>query len=449
MSLEQEIHKINALKAEIDSLGILSNENLQRIHDKFRLELNFHSNKMEGNSLTKAETQSVMLNNVTVAGKPLKDILEIQGHDAIIREIQGMVRGEINITENKIKNIHSGIMFETEEDKKKQIGKWKTIKNYLYNYRGERMDFTAPEDVAVEMNSLINWLNNALIALEKGKSKTHILEIAAEFHLRFVSIHPFYDGNGRTARILMNLIFIRYGYPSVIIKDEEKDAYSQYLAHAQEYEKNHLPFYEFIARSLIRSQALYLKGARGEDMRDLDDFDKELRLMQINLMDKRSQKIKKSPELLQDFFKRSIYPLYLKLLTQLNKIDYLFKRSEKVIVLKDTRYSFWNEDFESFIECNLENPKMFEEFIIGNLWENFKQLEDKHFNILAKVVFNFQDFNYIISLDQSGDKITELTSKFYSEQLTELEIDKIVDDVSHRVLKLIKEEYEIHTGKKL
>jgi len=449
MILEEYLNKINAHKAEIDSIGELSMDVLQRINDKFRLELNFHSNKMEGNSLTKAETQSVMLNNITVSGKPLKDILEIQGHNAVIQDIQKMARGDMNITENKIKNIHSGIMFEVEQDKKNQIGKWKNTKNYLYNYRGERMDFTAPEDVAVEMNTLVNWLNNELISFEKRKNLLSILQISAEFHLRIVSIHPFYDGNGRTARILMNLILTRYGFPPIIIKENEVDAYSQYLAHAQEYEKNPLPFYEFLASLLVRSMELYLRGARGEDIRDLDDFDKELRLMEINLLNDKKKEVEQTPELIREVFSQSIFPLTKILHTRLNKFNAYFYISKMEIVIDGFTNSGWNSDFETFMQPHLKNWNNYNEIILEYLWQDFKQEEVSKIRNQTRIIFRFEPFKYTVSYSATAVEIQELSAKYYSQQLNKSEIEKIVNYFSIQILKSIKDEYEVCTGKKL
>ncbi|MFO0434627.1 MAG: hypothetical protein ACK5ZT_05215, partial [Sphingobacteriaceae bacterium] len=87
MALREILDKINELQAKIESFGQLDKDTLKRIQYRFRLDWNYHSNAMEGNSLTQSETRSVMINNVTVEGKPLKDVLEIRGHDKVITDI--------------------------------------------------------------------------------------------------------------------------------------------------------------------------------------------------------------------------------------------------------------------------------------------------------------------------------------------------------------------------
>src|SRR5262249_6251627 len=139
--------------------GKLDNEVLKKINYKFRLDWNYNSNVMEGNSLTKLETRSVMINNITVEGKPLKDIIEMRGHDDIITTILKIGKGELNLSEARIKEIHKGIMYEDDPEKKKNIGVWKPHNNYLYNYKGERVDFTPHEEVKEKMHELVNWLS--------------------------------------------------------------------------------------------------------------------------------------------------------------------------------------------------------------------------------------------------------------------------------------------------
>ena len=252
MPLESILADIATLKSELDSYHPISNDRLQKINYKFRLEWNYHSNKMEGGTLTFEETRSVMMAQLEINGKPLRDVLEMRGHDEVIKNIQKIGRGDIRLTENRIKDIHKAIIFEADD----LPGVLKNRNNYIYNYAGERFDFTPKEDTAAALNTLTNWLDNELKAVNRKqkKSKRTIPDIAFEYHLRFLTIHPFLDGNGRTGRILMNLILISNGYPPIIIRTEEKDVYSKLIAHAQQYEENPVPFYEMLGNLLIRYQ---------------------------------------------------------------------------------------------------------------------------------------------------------------------------------------------------
>ena len=160
------------------------------------------------------ETRSVMVGNINVENKPIKDILEMNGHDKVITDILKVGRGEIRLSEARIKEIHKGIMHEENEEDKKKIGIWKTTLNYVINYKKERFDFVPPEEVPEKMHNLLDKTNAAIDSIRKKKKNApHPLDVALQFHLDYVLIHPFYDGNGRTARLLTNLLLISFGYP--------------------------------------------------------------------------------------------------------------------------------------------------------------------------------------------------------------------------------------------
>ncbi len=284
MALKEILNQIDELQSKINSYERLSDELLKKISYKFRLDWNYHSNAMEGNSLTKQETRSVMINNITVEGKPLKDVIEVRGHDEVITNILKIGKGELRLSEKRIKEIHKGIMHEDDPDKILKIGEWKTTENHIYNYKDEKYYFVPPAEVPDAIHHLINWLNTAYdkVTLNK-KDAIHPALLAFEFHLKYVTIHPFYDGNGRTSRILMNLILIMLGYPPVIVKVSDKDAYNRYLADIQGYGGSPDLFYEFMAKLLVKSQELILTAIEGGDIDEQDDLDKRILLLEKEL----------------------------------------------------------------------------------------------------------------------------------------------------------------------
>lgn len=230
---------------------------------------------MEGNTLTMEETRSVMVGNVTIGGKPIKDVLEVKGHDEVISSILRIGKGELRLSEARIKEIHKGIMHEDDPELKKQIGIWKTHTNYIINYRGERFDFVAPIDVPEDMHDLLNRTNAAIDAINANKKDAlHPLDVALNFHLEYVVIHPFFDGNGRTARILTNLLLISFGFAPFWIKENERKSYNQYLADIQGYGGEPNLFYELVASAVLRSQQMVLNAIEGKDISDDDDIDK-------------------------------------------------------------------------------------------------------------------------------------------------------------------------------
>ena len=267
MSFSEKLQRINELQDAINGYGNIPVAVLKKINYKFRLEWNYTSNRMEGNSLTRSETRSVMVGNITVDGKPLKDILEIKGHDDVVVEILKIGKGDLNISEKRVRDIHRSIMNEDDPAKKDMPGNWKKVNNYLFNYKAERIDFASPEDVPALMHNLINKLSAAQEKINRDdKNSTHPLILASRFHLDFVTIHPFYNGNGRMARILSNMILIANGCPPFYIKENERLAYYQYLGDIQAYGGDADLFYDYMAGLLLRSVQIQHDAITGKDI---------------------------------------------------------------------------------------------------------------------------------------------------------------------------------------
>src|SRR5690606_8157962 len=135
--------------------------------------------------------------------------------------------------------------------------------------------FVPPEQVAPMLNELINWTNNSLFVPKRKKQKyeTHPLLIAAIFHMRFINIHPFADGNGRICRILMNIILMQWGFPPAIIKKDDRNEYFRAIQRSREEGEQFLAV--FLGKALIQSLELYLKAAKGERIEEADDLDKK------------------------------------------------------------------------------------------------------------------------------------------------------------------------------
>ena len=435
MSLKDLIKHIDDLQAQIQTHGKLDNEVLKRINYKFRLDWNYNSNVMEGNSLTKRETRTVMINNITVEGKPLKDVLEMRGHDDIITSILKIGKGEMNLSEVRMKEIHKGIMYEDDPEKKKNIGIWKPYNNYLYNYKGERIDFTPYSEVSDKMHELVNWLSTEYEKIKRKDNKAlQPIILAFEFHLRYITIHPFYDGNGRTARIFMNLILIAFGYPPVIIKLEEKEKYYQYLGDIQTYGGSPDLFYELMGGLLVHSQELVLRAIEGEDIEESDDVYKEITLW-AQEMEGIPDPLFRSYAVLLDIYEKSL-KLFINKFIDKNKIfARLFKNT-------GIYFSIDQHITRSFNNANLdESDKMkIEETINGffNPKEGHTEMEmngmflQLGFHLFKKSIepfhennainFEFLPTKYIIKYENK-----ELIKKSYKEYLSDSEMDKIID----------------------
>ncbi|MCU0443128.1 MAG: Fic family protein [Bacteroidia bacterium] len=259
---------------------------LKKINYKLRLDWNYYSNRIEGGTLTRAETRSVMVGNIDVQGKPIRDVMEMNGHDKVIVDVLKMGKGELSLSEKRIKDIHKAIMYEDDPTKLALVGNWKKDTNEIINYKGEKFTFASPDDVPQSVHQKLDGVNSNLEALSKGINKIHPIVLAAQFHIDFVSIHPFYDGNGRTTRILTNIILIACGYPPIVIKDKHKKQYYQLLADIQVYGGHPSLFFAFIGERVLDTQQLILDAIGGKDIDEEDDIDKLIHQAKLELSQK-------------------------------------------------------------------------------------------------------------------------------------------------------------------
>ena len=276
------IEEIDRLKGELDKLRPLPADVVGRIEQKLRLESNYHSNAIEGNSLTLGETKSLILHGLTARGKPMRDHLDIEGHDEAVKAIEDAVKRSEELNEVFIRNLHRVLLKEPYENdaitpegqptkRPISIGDYKTQPNNVRTSTGEIYYFTPPEQVKPAMSDLMDWYRKN----ENGGE--HPIVIAATFHYRFVRIHPFDDGNGRMARLLMNMILIKHGYTVAVVPREERDQYINTLEQVDRSE-DLAQFIAYIAHCCEYTLNLHLKAARGEDIEDAEDIDKEIEL---------------------------------------------------------------------------------------------------------------------------------------------------------------------------
>jgi fido (protein-threonine AMPylation protein) len=439
MLLQTVLTEIEKLKLELDSHYPIPIDRLQKINYKFRLEWNYHSNKMEGGTLTFEETRSVMMEQLDVRGKPLRDVMEMRGHDEIIKNIQKIGRGEVRITESRIKEIHKAIIF----DETDMPGRFKNRNNYIYNYQGERFDFTPEEDTIEATNSLTNWLDNEINAIKKHKSKKTVPEIAFEYHLRFLTIHPFLDGNGRTGRILMNLILISHGYPPIIIRTEEKDLYSKHISHAQQYEENPVPLYEMLGNLLVRSFETCIKGAKGESVFELEDWEKKLQLLKHQITNDDTTLVK-SNEMIYFVLTNSIIPLIEYAEMKLTSIENLFLNSKKAIQFGGMYVELQDNNNLPLIKDIIERLKnenrldSINEVVLIITYKDFKNFGKKvtDINVFIHILFKKEGFQIkrtINNLPFIEKRYNEILS--YQEIISFINIigNEITDEIENKI----------------
>ena len=218
---------------------------VRKLREQFQLEMTYNSNAIEGNSLTLKETFLVINEGITIKGKPLKDHLEAKDHQEALEFVYELVqpRKKPTISENLIRSLHQLVMKKTDEE---WAGRYRASKVIIAG-----ADHVPPlaTRIPLEMKKIIQWIS-------REQKKLHIIELAAILHHKLVYVHPFIDGNGRTARLLMNIFLLRQGYPLVIILKNERNKYYRVLEEADK--GNYLPLVRFIAQSTERSLDIYL-----------------------------------------------------------------------------------------------------------------------------------------------------------------------------------------------
>ncbi len=209
--METLIAAIAASKVELDQLRVRAPGGTANFEQSQDFELTYTSNAIEGNTLTAVETTMVIEHGITVAGKPLKDHLEAIDHFEAIRYVRDLARQSAALTEIDVLNLHRLVMLRS---KPEIAGRYADQGRYVLTDNG-RYGFPSPAEVPSLMAAFSAWL---------GRTAS-TPETAFTAHRRLVAIHPFNDGNGRTARLLMNLVLIRGGYPAVAIRPEDRPAY--------------------------------------------------------------------------------------------------------------------------------------------------------------------------------------------------------------------------------
>lgn len=455
MSYKKIKDTIDAIKAKVATFGELTFEQKKKINYKFRLEWNFNSNSMEGNTLTIEETRSVMVGNLTVNDKPLKDVLEMQGHDKVITEILRIGKGELRLSEKRICEIHSAIMHEEDETKKDKIGKWKLEPNMIYNSKGERYDFVVPEEVPEKIHALLNKTNASIDAINANKKNApHPIDVAMEFHLEYLDIHPFYDGNGRTARILTNLILISLGYNPFWINEKERKIYYNYISDIQGYGGDKELFFEYCARLIERSEQLVLKAIQDIDIEEEDDLQKEISIWKKQLI-KKDEVIPKSNYKVAQIYQRTLKILFTSFLNKMASFDELFTKKQITNQI-NSKYlgSIQLEHFDELSEDIINRSKIPEEELnklelnsiegINSIglkiyYSGFKNNGLNTFSTYSDLYVVFNEYNYVISEYENPDAEFYLSKKLYSEILTNEEIKTIVKTIISKQFEKIKE----------
>lgn len=249
--MESEISRLfskaDRYKDRIDAARPLSTREAKELSDYFKIGLTYSSNAIEGNTLTISETKVLLEDGLTVGGKPIKDYYEATGHGKAYEYMRALVNSDAPITEAQILELHRLLYFLVDED---TAGK----------YRTERVFITGTEYLPPAPESVPSQMREAIAYMQSLYGTVHPIEYAALIHKRLVDVHPFTDGNGRTARLLMNLALLREGYGIAIIPPVRRGEYMDALRIAQRENRPDVgPFVSLIAECVIETQKDYCR----------------------------------------------------------------------------------------------------------------------------------------------------------------------------------------------
>ena len=275
-SLAEALAALDERKRELGALPLTS-EILAPARRNLRILADHHSCAIEGNTLTLEETAEYLRSGTGPSGKPEREVLEVRGHDDAVGVLEEALRTDRPLTEEFLLRLHRVLMSPVVEQEAassglpppstRPVGRYKTVPNSVRTLRGQEV-FTPPAATPRAMCDLLAWLD------AQRDPGAHPVTVAGEFHWRFVEIHPFYDGNGRMARLLMNLILRRRGYPEAVFRVQERDLYFEHLGRT---ETEGLPgFLVFVAAYCRCAMDLYVRCGRGETVEEADDADLEI-----------------------------------------------------------------------------------------------------------------------------------------------------------------------------
>jgi Fic family protein len=331
--MEQLLEKIDRLKAEYDALLPLAPERQKALEKKFRLEFNFNSNHIEGNTLTYGETELLLYFDDTKGHHTMREYEEMKAHDVAYQLIRQWANDPRPISEVEIKNLNETLLVRPfwkdaitpdGQPTRRQIlvGEYKQQPNSVRLANGEIFEYTSPLETPAKMQELVEWYRQ-----RENSNEFHPLLVAALFHYRFVCIHPFDDGNGRVSRLLMNYVLLKQGYPPVVIKSADKNNYLRALYAADTGDTD--SFVRYVGEQLIWSLELSIKAAKGESIEEPDDLDKEIALLQRELSGKAEVSQKKTPENVVKVFEEGLIDVFQTIETKLSGLSSSFLEIER------------------------------------------------------------------------------------------------------------------------
>ena len=231
--------KLDTVFAQWQNMQPLSQTDQERLSRRFTLDFNYNSNHIEGNTLTYGQTELLLLFGHVVGDAEMRDLEEMKASNVGMKMMQEEARvADYPLTETFIRQLHKTLLREDYEVRRElpggvyttftiHAGRYKTRPNSVRTRYGDIFTYASPEETPALMNDLVRWYNE-----EERRGEMHPVDLAILFHYRYIRIHPFEDGNGRIARLLVNYILSRHGYPMVVVRSRKKKDYLDALHQA-------------------------------------------------------------------------------------------------------------------------------------------------------------------------------------------------------------------------
>lgn len=434
--MQSQLKKVESLKNELSQLSPLKSEDQKRLDKKFRLEFSYNSNHLEGNTLTYGETELLILYDDTKGNHTLREFEEMKSHDIAFLKINDWAKEDRELTETDIKELNKIILVRdfwkeaiTEDNqptrRKISVGNYKQYPNSVRLENGEMFDYASVTDTPILMKELMDWYKT------DGKN-FHPVVLAALFHYKFVTIHPFDDGNGRIARLLLNYILLKNNFPPVVIKSNDKKNYLSALHKADLGDLE--AFSEYILEQTIWSLELSIKAAKGENIDEPNDWEKKLAQMKMEVFKDKNKQIEQTfnSKNAENIIKTAILPLLKILDEKLKKLEVLFINSnyysinllyeKSAMSLSEALNRYRNEEY-------IRNKKI----ILWGKYSHLIKINPKLLIETKRIIFDFNDKNYVLLIGN------ETFVKFYNEVFNDIDIEIIVNLIATDLIKKIEE----------
>lgn len=405
----------------------LKAEDDRRLWDKFRLEWNYNSNHIEGNTLTYGETELLLFQGQTVGMHAIREYEEMKAHDVAIAHTRELAQSPELITEADVRNLNKIILKEpfwkiattqSGEPTRKQIipGSYKETPNNVRTPANEIFEFASPLETPTKMEELMDWLKAELESDDR-----ELISLAAHLHHRFLLIHPFDDGNGRVARLLSNYVLLRHSFPPIVVKSADKPNYLAVLrlADAGQFE----PLINYFEEQLEWSLEIGLSAAAGNSIEELSDIEKEIALFVRGQDVNRPPVLKRSPEVVIEFYKSGLENLISKFETKVTRLAALFAETQLELSPRvSADHLPWRVAlFDAFSHPNLVNQDIYS---LNFRLRGYKGQAPHPFDMVVSLVVQLQDFQCLIQSQGVAD-----LRKLYSEPILSDEADAFTTEV--------------------